>query len=125
MSLVTEVDAGNWKQEVLDSNLLTAVDFWRLGCSWCERLSPVLDQVVEQYRGRIKFVKLNVLANPENRQIAVRYGVMGTPTVIFFCEGRPAETFVGYTHKERFEVLLNRVLENHRDCVRQSTELNN
>ena len=46
MSLVIEEDAGNWKQEVLDSNLLTAVDFWRLGCSWCDRLSPVLDQVV-------------------------------------------------------------------------------
>lgn len=80
--------------------------------------------MVEQYRGRIKFVKLNVLANPENRQIAVRYGVMGTPTVIFFREGRPTETFVGYTHKERFEQLLNRILENHRDCVRQSTQLN-
>jgi thioredoxin 1 len=123
MGSVLEVNAGNWKQEVLESNVLTAVDFWHERCPWCLRLNPVIDEVAEEYKGRIRLVKLNVLASPENRDLAIRHGIMGTPTLVFFCEGRPVETLVGFTTKERLRSTLDEVLKKHKECINQSTEL--
>ena len=123
MGSVLEVNAGNWKQEVLESDVLTVVDFWHERCPWCLRLNPIIDEVADGYNGRIKFVKLNVLASPENRDLAIHQGIMGTPTLVFFCEGRSVRTAVGFTAKDRLKNMLDEMLEKHRECVGQSTEL--
>lgn len=123
MGSVLEVNASNWEREVLQSDRLTVVDFWHAHCPWCIMLDPILNEVAEEYRGKIKFAKLNVLVNPENREIAVHYGVMGTPTLVFFCEGRPVEVLVGLIPKDRLRKMLDDMLERHRECVKQSTEL--
>ena len=123
MGSVVDVDAGGWKQEILQSDVLTVVDFWHDRCPWCLRFNPIVDEVAEEYKGRMKFVKLNVLLSPENREIAIRHGIMGTPTLVFFCEGRPVETAVGFTSKERLKQTIDNVLARHKECVKQSTEL--
>jgi thioredoxin 1 len=123
MGSVLEVDANVWEHEVLQSNVLTLVDFWHERCPWCLRLNPILDEVAEEYKGRVKFVRLNVLKNQNNREIAVRHGIMSTPTLMFFCKGRPVEQVMGFMPKERLRKILDDMLERHRDCVRQSTEL--
>jgi len=98
---VREIDAEEWNKEVLESNMLTVVDFWHEHCPWCIRLEPVLNEVAEEYKGGVKFVKLNVLKNARNREIALRYGIM----------------------KEKLKEILDDMLERHEECVRQSTEL--
>ncbi|MGQ9460580.1 MAG: thioredoxin family protein [Candidatus Bathyarchaeaceae archaeon] len=118
-----EVNANDWEQEVLRSDILTVVDFWHEQCPWCLKLNPVFEEVAKEYEGKIKFVKFNVLQNPANREIAIRHGVMGTPTLVFFCAGRPVEEVVGFMPKERLKKTLDTMLETHRECVRQSTEL--
>jgi thioredoxin 1 len=118
-----EVNASDWEQEVLRSNILTVVDFWHERCPWCLELNPVFEEIAKEYKGKIKFVKLNVLQSPANREIAIRHGVMGTPTLIFFCAGRPVGEVVGFMTKERLKKTLDAMLETHRECVRQSTEL--
>ena len=123
MGNVLEANATNWKEEVLQSSVLTVVDFWHERCPWCIRLNPIFDEVAEEYKGKIKFVKLNVLASPGNREIAIRYGVMGTPTLVFFCAGRPVEEVVGFMPKERLKKILDAMLETHKECIKQSTEL--
>lgn len=123
MRSVLEVEANDWEQEVLESDILTVVDFWHQHCPWCLRLNPLFAELAGEYKGRIKFVKLNVLGGPSNRQIAIRYGVMGTPTLVFFCMGRPVEEVVGFMPKERLKKILDDVLEMHRECIKQSTEL--
>ena len=123
MGNVLEANATNWKEEVLQSSVLTVVDFWHERCPWCIRLNPIFDEVAEEYKGKIKFVKLNVLASPGNREIAIRYGVMGTPTLVFFCAGRPVEEVVGFMPKERLKKILDTMLETHKECIKQSTEL--
>ncbi len=123
MANVQEVNAGNWEKEVVESNILTLVDFWHDHCPWCLRLNPVIDEVSDEYQGRVKFTKLNVLANPDNRETAVRYGVMGTPTVIFFCGGRPVDTAVGFIAKEKLKSTIEDMLSKHKECIMQSTEL--
>jgi len=123
MGSVLEVNAVNWEQEVLRSDIPTLVDFWHEHCPWCIRLNPVFDEAAEEYRGKIKFAKLNVLENPSNREIAIQYGVMGTPTLVFFCKGRPVEGISGFMPKERLKKTLDDMLERHKECIEQSTEL--
>jgi thioredoxin 1 len=123
MGTVLDVDAGDWRQEVLNSNILTVVDFWHDRCPWCLRLNPIFNEVSEEYKGKIKFVKLNVLETQTNREIAIRHGIMSTPTLMFFCEGRPVGQALGFMPKEQLKRLIDDMLQKHRECIDQSTEL--
>jgi len=120
---VLELNSASWEKEVLRSQVLTVVDFWHEKCPWCIKLNPVYGQVAEKYRGKIKFVKVNVLANPENRSLAIQHGVMGTPTLVFFCGGRSVRQAVGFHTRERLERIMDEMLDSHRDCIKQSTAL--
>ncbi|UCE15440.1 MAG: thioredoxin fold domain-containing protein [Candidatus Bathyarchaeota archaeon] len=121
MHSVSDVNADNWEKEVLQADTLVVVDFWHDQCPWCKRLEPIYSEVSEEYRGKVKFSKLNVLTSSENQQVAVKYGVMGTPTLVFFCDGRPIETVVGFQPKERLKQLVDDVIDKHRDCIEKST----
>ncbi|MFQ6127210.1 MAG: thioredoxin family protein [Candidatus Heimdallarchaeota archaeon] len=123
MRSVLEVNASNWEQEVLQSDMLTIVEFWHNRCPWCTELAPIFNEVAEEYKDKIKFVKLNVLENPGNRKIAIHHGIMSTPTLMFFCEGRSVGKDVGFMPKERLKKILDDMLEKHKECIKQSTEL--
>lgn len=123
MSSLLEVNAGNWEQQVLHADMLMVVDFWHEHCGWCLRFEPILNEVSEEYKDRIKFVKLNVLADPDNKKIAFQHGVMGTPTLVLFCSGKPIEHLVGYMDKEKLKKQLDDLLGRYRECAKQSTEL--
>jgi thioredoxin len=120
-----DADSGNWKDEVLKSNALTVVYFWHDRCQWCERLNPIFNQVTEEYVGRIKFVKLNVLENPGNQALASEQGVMGTPTLMFFCQGRSLGQNVSFMTKEELEEVLRDMLERYKKCLTQSSDIRN
>jgi thioredoxin 1 len=123
MGIIIDVNSPNWEQEVLKSNTLTVVDFWHNRCPYCLMLSPTYDELAEEYKGKIKFVRMNVLEDPGNREITLRYGVMGTPTLVFFCEGRPVGQVVGFMAKAQLKKEMDDILEKHKECVKQSTEL--
>lgn len=123
MESVLEVDADNWEKKVLQSDILTTVEFWHEQCPWCIKLEPIYNEVAGEYREKIRFTKLNVLKNEENRHLAIHYGVMSTPTIIFFCEGRKVDETVGFMPKGRLKKRIEEVLKNHRECLTQSTKL--
>jgi len=123
MNSVIDVDADNWEKEILKSDTLTVVDFWHERCPWCIRLDPIYSELSEQYKGKVRFTKLNVLKNQENQQTGAKYGVMGTPTLIFFCDGRPIEAAVGFQPKERLRQLVDSVIDKHKECIEKSTDL--
>ena len=123
MHSVLDVNADSWEREILQSDTLVVVDFWHEQCPWCKRLDPIYSEVSEEYKNKVKFAKLNALESHENQQVAVRYGVMGTPTLIFFCEGRPIETVAGFQPKERLKQLVDDVIDKHRECIQKSTVL--
>ena len=122
MERVLSLNSSNWEEEVLKSDILTLVEFWHDKCPWCTKLAPIMDELSEEYRGKLKFSKLNVLENAENKRVAFRYGVMGTPTLVLFCEGRPVETIVGFKPKEDLRKTLDDIVRTHGECLRQSTE---
>lgn len=123
MRNVASVNDTTWKREVLQSNILTVVDFWHEGCLWCKKLEPILEQVAEESGKKAKFVSLNVSENPGNQRIALDYGIMGVPTLGFFCDGRPVNIAVGFKTKEALKRLVDDVLAKHRECIEKSTEL--
>mgnify|MGYP001061516209 CR=1 FL=1 len=123
MSGVLDVDATNWEGEVLQSDTLVVVDFWHDQCPWCRMLDPIYSAVADEYKGKVKFAKLNALASHENQHLAIHYGVMSTPTVVFFCAGRPIAAVMGYQTKDRLKQLVETVIKNHKECIKKSTEL--
>ena len=122
MSEVLDVSADDWEKEILKSDTLVLVDFWHEQCPWCKRLEPIYNEVAREYEGKVKFAKLNALESKENRDIAVKYGITGTPTLAFFCEGRPIEMVAGFQPKERLKRLVDDVIDKHEECIKKSTE---
>ncbi len=123
MNNVSEVNADDWKEEVLESEILTIVDFWHERCPWCIRLNPVFSEVADEYDGKVKFVKLNILETPENRKIALEHGVMSTPTLVFFCDGRSISQHLGFVPRDDLKKKIEDMIEEHEDCIKKSTPL--
>ncbi len=123
MQTVLEVSGDDWDKEILQSPHLTVVDFWHEGCLWCKKLEPIFKEVAEEYKFKAKFASLNVLASSENQSIAIEYGIMGVPTIGFFCAKRPVEIVVGFQQKERLKQLVDEVVAHHKECLEKSTQI--
>lgn len=118
-----EVNASTWEKEVSQSDKLTVVYFWHNQCPWCAMLNPIFDEIAVEYEGRIKFAKLNVLESPNNQEIATNLGIMSTPTLMFFCNGRPVGQTVGLMPKEDLNKTLDDMLRSYKMCIKQSSDL--
>jgi thioredoxin 1 len=89
----THADDASFANEVLRSRVPVVVDFWSPGCGPCRMLEPVVTDLATDYAGRVKVVEVNAA---EAGRTAARFGVMGTPTVVFFRDGREVERVVGF-----------------------------
>lgn len=107
MSEVAIVGTGNFESEVVQSDQTVVVDFWAEWCQPCKMLSPVLDSVASKFGGKIKVVKCNV---DENQDIAMKYGVMSIPNLIFFKDGQVVNQAVGYMNEAQLTTKVTEVL---------------
>lgn len=123
MNSVYDVNADGWEKIVLKSEILVVVDFWHEQCLWCKKLDPIYGLIADRYKNKVKFVKLNVLENPEHRQIAIKYGIMSTPTLVFFCRGKPIGRFTGFKPKDELEKLVKEFVDKNLECIETSSEL--
>ncbi len=90
--MVNEIKDQDFDQEVLKAGLPVVVDFWAPWCGPCRQIAPVVDKLSEEYKGKLKFCKVNV---DENHDTASKYHVMSIPTLIFFKNGQLVEQTVG------------------------------
>jgi thioredoxin 1 len=104
----TDVTDANFEQEVLQSSTPVLVDFWAGWCGPCKALGPVVDEVAQQFSGKLKVMKMDV---DRNASTPMRYGIRGIPALLFFKEGKVAEQIVGFVPKDTIEKSVNRVLE--------------
>jgi thioredoxin 1 len=107
MSDVAAVGTGNFENEVVEANQPVVVDFWAEWCQPCKMLTPVLDKVAEKFQGQLKVVKCNV---DENQDIAMKYGVMSIPNLIFFKNGQVVNQAVGYMNESQLSAKVDEVL---------------
>ncbi len=122
MSKVIELQAASWEREVSRAEEPVVIDFWHQMCGWCLKLNPVFDQLPERFES-VKFAKMNVLESTENRSLAMENGVMGTPTIKVFCEGRDIGEIIGFRTLEDLESDLREILDKRHNCLGKSTPL--
>jgi thioredoxin 1 len=104
---VLHFEEDNFEAEVLNSETPVLVDFWAEWCGPCHMLTPIMDDLANQYAGKVKFGKVDV---DSARQIAAQYGIQNIPTVILFEGGKPVETFVGVRRKGEYQATLDATL---------------
>jgi thioredoxin 1 len=108
MSKPIAVDDSNFDQMVLQAKTPVLVDFWALWCRPCIMAAPVLEELAEEYDGRITIAKLDVDQNPRT---AARYRIMAIPNLIIFKNGQPASQIIGYKPKSEMKKDLDAALE--------------
>lgn len=89
----------NFENEVLKADSLVIVDFWAAWCGPCKMIAPVIEELANDYEGKVKVGKLDV---DENQQAAVKYGVRSIPTVLFLKGGQVVDTIIGAVPKAAF-----------------------
>ena len=104
---VIHVSEGTFDAEVLKSGQPALVDFWAPWCGPCRAIAPVLDELAEEYKGKVKVAKINV---DENRKLAGDHGVMSIPTMILFKDGKVVDKLIGLVPKDRLKALMDKVL---------------
>lgn len=90
--MAVAVTAETFKQEILDSSLPVLVDFWATWCNPCRMLAPVLEELAQEYEGRVKVCKTDV---DENADLAMMYGIVSVPTLILMKNGQEVERISG------------------------------
>ena len=104
---ITELNDGNFDQEVINHSGTTLVDFWAPWCGPCRMVAPIVEEIAADYQGKVKVGKLNTDEAP---QTAAKFGIRSIPTLIIFKDGKPAEQIVGALPKDQITPKLDTVL---------------
>lgn len=99
----------NFQNEVISSEIPVLVDFWAPWCAPCRIIAPIIEELANEYAGKLKVGKLNV---DENQQTAANYGIMSIPTLLFFKGGQPVDSIVGAQSKEVIKQKIEQFLRN-------------
>jgi thioredoxin 1 len=101
---IVHVSDDSFEQDVLKANQPVLVDFWAEWCGPCKMIAPMLDQVAEEYKGKLTVAKLNIDENPRTPQ---RFNVRGIPTLILFKNGQVEGQKVGALRKADLAAFLD------------------
>lgn len=110
MSIVITLTDQNFEEEVIKSNPLPVlVDFWAPWCGPCQMLGPIIEDLAEEFKGKIKVGKLNV---DENSETAGKYEILGIPSLKFFRNGDVIDEITGVQPKEILAEKIKEIIEN-------------
>ncbi|MDC0357415.1 thioredoxin [Oligoflexia bacterium] len=104
---VSQVTDGTFEEEVLKAENVVLVDFWAPWCGPCKSIAPILEEIADEFSGKIKIVKVNVDENPST---PTNYDVRGIPNLVFFKAGEVVEQVVGAVPKDQLVATINKIL---------------
>lgn len=97
----------SWQTEVMQSDIPVFVDFWAEWCGPCRMVSPVVDELSEDYAGKVKFVKVNVT---DAQDVASEYSITSIPTLSLFNKGQVVTQQLGAASKESYKDMIDKAL---------------
>lgn len=104
---IIQLKDATFKNEVLEAQEPVLVDFWASWCGPCKMIAPVIEELAEDYKGKVKICKLNV---DENGKTAQDYGVMSIPTMILYKNGAEMQRLVGFMPKTNIAKVLDQAI---------------
>lgn len=107
MTNTIEITKDNFKEEVLDSKIPVLIDFWAPWCQPCLMMAPILDDLSEELKEKIKIGKINTEL-PENQALAIEYEIKSIPNMKLFKDGKVIQEFIGLRSKEALKEELEK-----------------
>ncbi len=103
---IIQLTQENFAQEVLKASTPVLVDFWGEWCPPCRALSPILDELADEYDGRVKIAKVNI---DTQQALATEYGIRAVPTMLLFHQGQVADQMIGLKSKRDLKASFDRI----------------
>jgi thioredoxin 1 len=107
MAKLVEITDQNFEQEVLSSDIPVLIDFWADWCGPCKMIAPAVEEIANEYEGKVKVGKLDVDTNPN---VASRFGIRSIPTLLIIQDGKVVEQIIGAVPKKVITDKLDSVL---------------
>lgn len=107
MSLTHVSSTKDWQTQVVDSSKPVFVDFWAEWCGPCRMVGPVVEELANDYDGKVNFVKVNV---DEANELAAKYNIFSIPTLMVLNKGEVVAQQVGAASKEAYKNMIERAL---------------
>lgn len=101
---IINVTDSNFEQEVLSSEMPVLLDYWAEWCGPCKMIAPILNDIADEYSGKIKIAKINIDENPGT---PAKFGVRGIPTLMIFKSGSIEATKVGAMSKSQLSAFID------------------
>jgi thioredoxin 1 len=101
---IHQISDDSFQEEVLDSELPVLVDYWAEWCGPCKMIAPILDEVAQEYSGKLKIAKLNI---DDNQLTPPKFGIRGIPTLMLFKGGNAEATKVGALSKSQLTAFID------------------
>ena len=105
--LIKHITDQSFETDVLQASQPVLVDYWAEWCGPCKMIAPILDEVAQNFQGRLQVAKMNV---DENREVPGTFGIRGIPTLMLFKDGKVAATKVGALNKAQLTEFINQQL---------------
>ncbi|CAN7940727.1 thioredoxin [Rickettsia endosymbiont of Ixodes pacificus] len=103
--MASNVTDSSFKKEVLESDLPVLVDFWAEWCGPCKMLTPIIDEISKELKGKVKVLKMNIDENPNTPS---EYGIRSIPTIMLFKNGEQKDTKIGLQQKNSLLNWINK-----------------
>ena len=101
---IIHVEDSTFEEQVLKSDSPVMVDYWAEWCGPCKMIAPILDEIADEYSGKLTVAKLNI---DENQETPQKYAVRGIPTLMIFKDGEVAATKVGAVSKSQLSAFID------------------